>query len=78
MGRRDWTPVSLGRTSEQAMYRYRLASLRGMQHAETVAAVGPDQHQRILSFGHAAQCFLYVGSALHWLAIDFHDHVALL
>ena len=56
----------------------RLAGLRGMQHAERVAAVGPDQHHRILSFGHAAQRFLDLCGVLHRLAIDLEDHVALL
>ena len=50
-----------------------LGSVRGMKNAEGASAICPDQHQGVLSLGHARECLLYIRSALRRLTIHTHD-----
>src|ERR1700722_1932321 len=55
-----------------------LRTLGGVQDAEGVAAIGPDEQQRVFAFWYPAQGLLDVGGALDVVAVDLDDYVAAL
>ncbi len=79
--RRAWLRNGSGReTFRKTCLHTRLVLVRrsGMHHAEGRSTVRPHQHQCVLPLRYGGQGFLHVGSTLHRLAIDLHDHVAAL
>lgn len=65
-------------TADESARGYAQVLLSRMQHAEAVAAVGPDQHQSVLTVRDAGECTGHIRGRLLGVPVYFQDDVAAL